>query len=104
VANYGGSPGQLTVGWLRSAAKWFLGTMLESGTLRWTTVSQERLPSLRRFDKWLTACLDDPRQVLGDPATARQQAAHTPAGRPTHATGWPASAIRGTSASPCVPA
>jgi len=75
VANYGGSPGQLTVGWLRSAAKWFLGTMLESGTLRWTTVSQERLPCLRRFDKWLTSCLDDPLQVLGDPATARRQAA-----------------------------
>lgn len=75
VADYGCSPGQLAVGWLRSAAKWYLGTMLESGTLRWTTVSQERLPCLRRFDKWLSTCLDDPRQVLGDPATARQQAA-----------------------------
>jgi integrase len=75
VANYGCSPGRITVAWLRSAAKWFLGTMLESGTLRWTTVSMERLPCLRRFDKWLTTCLDDPREVLGDPATARQQAA-----------------------------
>lgn len=75
VANYGCSPAQITVPWLRSAAKWYLGTMLESGTLRWTTVSMERLQCLRRFDKWLTACLDDPRQVLGDPTTARQHAA-----------------------------
>ncbi len=75
VANYGCSPAQITVPWLRSAAKWFLGTMLESGTLRWTTVSMERLPCLRRFDKWLTTCLDDPLQVLGDPNTGRQQAA-----------------------------
>jgi integrase len=75
VGNYGCSPGQLTVAWLQAAAKWHLGTMLESGTLRWTTVAMERLACLRRFDKWLTTCLDDPRQVLGDPATARQQAA-----------------------------
>jgi integrase len=75
VANYGCSPGQLSVAWLRAAVKWYLGTMLESGTLRWTTVSMERLPCLRRFDRWLTTCLDDPREVLGDPATARQQAA-----------------------------
>jgi integrase len=75
VANYGCSPGRLTVSWLRSATKWFLGTMLESGALRWSTVSMERIPNLRRFDKWLTTCLDDPHQVLDDPTTARQQAA-----------------------------
>jgi Phage integrase family len=75
LGNYGCSPGQLTVSWLRSAAKWYLGTMLESGTLRWTTVSQERLPCLRRFDTWLTTCLDDPRHVLGAPAVAAQHAA-----------------------------
>jgi hypothetical protein len=40
LANYGASPGNLTHPWLRSAAKWHLGTMLEAGTLRWTTVSQ----------------------------------------------------------------
>jgi integrase len=75
VGNYGCSPGDLSVPWLRAAAKWHLGTMLESGTLRWTTVAMERLPCLRRVDKWLTTCLDDPCQVVGDPVTARQQAA-----------------------------
>jgi hypothetical protein len=74
LANYGCAPGQITVPWLRAAAKWYLGTNLEAGTLRWTTVSQERLPCLRRFDKWLTTCLDDPRDALGDPAAAAQQA------------------------------
>jgi hypothetical protein len=75
LANHGCSPGQLTVPWLRVAAKWHLGTMLESGALRWSTISQRRLPFLRRFDRWLTTCLDGPCQALGDPATARQQAA-----------------------------
>jgi integrase len=75
VANYGCSPGQISVPWLREATKWWLGTMLESGTLRWSTVSQEKPRSLFRFDKWLTTCLDDPRDVLGDPAVAGQQAA-----------------------------
>lgn len=74
VANYGCSPGQITVSWLRAAAKWHLGTMLDSGSLRWTTV-MERLGCLRRFDRWLATGADDPREVLSDPATARQQAA-----------------------------
>jgi hypothetical protein len=73
--NYGCSPGQITQPWLREAAKWCLGTMLEAGTLRWTTISQERLKCLRRFDNWLTSCVDDPRDVLGDPAAAAEQAA-----------------------------
>jgi Phage integrase family len=75
VGNYGCSPGLITAPWLRAATKWHLGTMLESGALRWTTVAMERLACLRRFDRWLTTCLDDPREILGDPATARQQAA-----------------------------
>lgn len=75
VANYGCSPGQITQPWLRAAVKWHLGTMLESGALRWTTVSQERLPSFRRFDKWLTASYADPAEVVGDPAMAVEQAA-----------------------------
>ena len=75
VANYGCSPSQITQPWLRAAVKWHLGTMLESGALRWTSVSQERLPCLRRFDKWLTSCLFDPTEVLGDPAAAVEQAA-----------------------------
>jgi hypothetical protein len=75
VANYGCSPGQISVPWLRAATKWWLGTMMESGTLRWSTVSQEKPRGVFRFDKWLTTCLDDPREVLGDPTAARQQAA-----------------------------
>jgi integrase len=74
-ANYGCCPGQITQPWLRSAVKWYLGTILEAGTLRWTTLSQERLASLRRFDTWLPTRFDDPRDVLADPATAAQHAA-----------------------------
>src|SRR5665811_1874980 len=58
----------------REAVKWHLGTMLEAGTLRWTTVSQERLNCLCRFDNWL-AGFDDPGDILGDPAAAAEQAA-----------------------------
>src|SRR5579859_582844 len=75
LANYGCSPGAINQSWLRAAAKWYLGTMLEAGTLRWTTVSQERLNCLRRFGNWLTATFDDPLEVLGDPAAAAGQAA-----------------------------
>src|ERR1035437_2323391 len=42
LGNYGCSPGDIAQPWLREAVKWSLGTMLEAGTLRWTTVSQER--------------------------------------------------------------
>ena len=63
--NYGCSPGQITQVWLREA-KWHLGTMLEVGTLRWSTVSQERLRCLVRFDRWLSDTFDDPNDVLGD--------------------------------------
>jgi hypothetical protein len=73
--NYGCSPGQITQPWLREATKWHLGTALEAGTLRWTTVSQDRLRSLLRFDRWLTSTFDDPTDVIGDPATAAGQAA-----------------------------
>jgi hypothetical protein len=75
IANYGCSPGQIQVPWLRAAVKWHLGTMLESGALRWTTVSQERMRSFRRFDNWLTTTFDDPTVTLGDPTTAVEQAA-----------------------------
>lgn len=75
LANSGCYPRQLTQPWLRAATKWCLGTMLEAGTLRWTTVSQERLKCLHRFDTWLTGCFDDPVDVLGDPAAAPEQAA-----------------------------
>ena len=72
--NYGCSPGQIRQPWLREAAKWHLGIALESGTLRWTTVSQSRLKSLQRFDNWLTASFDDPGDVLADPARASEHA------------------------------
>jgi hypothetical protein len=74
LANYGTQPGNITHSWLRAAAKWHLGTTLESGLLRWTTVSQERMNNLHRFDAWL-AGLSDPVDVLGDPARAAEQAA-----------------------------
>jgi len=72
--NYGCSPGQITQVWLRDAVKWHLGTMLEAGTLRWSTVSQERLRSLVRFDRWLSSTSEDPTTILGDPAAAAGQA------------------------------
>lgn len=75
LANYGCCPGLITHPWLRSAVKWCLGTMLEAGTLRWTTISQERPKCLQRFDTWLACGLNDPTDVLGDPAAAAEQAA-----------------------------
>jgi hypothetical protein len=65
----------ITHPWLREAVKWRLGTMLEAGTLRWTTVSQERLRCLHRFDRWLAVAFDDPLDILGDPTAAAGQAA-----------------------------
>ncbi|MGI8312825.1 hypothetical protein [Saccharopolyspora hattusasensis] len=75
MAHYGCSPTLITHRWLREAVKWCLGTMLEAGTLRWTTVSQERLRCLHRFDRWLQVAFDNPLDVLGDPAAAAGQAA-----------------------------
>lgn len=75
LANYGCSPGQLTQPWLREAVKWHLGTQLEAGTLRWTTVSQERLKCLHRFDNWLSTAVEDPREVFADPIAAPEHAA-----------------------------
>ncbi len=74
-ANHGCSPGQITQPWLRDAAKWQLGTMLESGALRWSTVSQGRFKCLIRFDRWLTTTATDPRGVFSDPQSATQHAA-----------------------------
>jgi Phage integrase family len=74
-ANYGCCPGKITQPWLRTAAKWQLGTLLEAGVLRWTTVSQERIPSLQRFSRWLGEAFTSPQDVLGDPAAASGQAA-----------------------------
>ena len=69
-ANYGCSPGQISQPWLREAVKWHLGTMLESGALRWSTVSQERLKCLPASTGGSPSVPGDPRDVLGDPAAA----------------------------------
>jgi integrase len=75
LGHIGSNPGLIGLPWLREAAKWCLGTMLDAGTLRWSTVSQGRMASLQRFDRWLTNTFTDPREVLGDPAGAPAQAA-----------------------------
>jgi len=75
LGHIGSSPGLISQPWLREASKWCLGTMLDAGTLRWGTVGQGRMASLQRFDRWLTATLHDPRQVLDDPAAAAGHAA-----------------------------
>ena len=73
TAQRGCSPSAIGIEWLRAAAKWHLGTMLESGTLRWATV-RGRVLSLRRFDAWLTQ-LGDWSRVLVDLTDAKQHAA-----------------------------
>ncbi|WP_297827592.1 tyrosine-type recombinase/integrase [Mycobacterium sp.] len=74
-AHYGCSPSQIATPWLREAVKWHLGTQLEAGVLRWSTVSQERMRCFHRFDRWISEALADPMDVLGDPAEAAGQAA-----------------------------
>ncbi|MFI5753497.1 tyrosine-type recombinase/integrase [Streptomyces sp. NPDC051644] len=73
-AHYGCSPSKIVHSWLREAVKWWLGTQLEAGILRWTTVSQDRMQDILRFDRWLNT-FPDPVDVLGDPAHAVQLAA-----------------------------
>ena len=87
-AHYGCSPALITRPWLREAAKWYLGTILESGALRWSTVSQERLPCLHRFDRWLAAAFGDPREAwpTRPPRRSRpRRSAGGPLTRPTAA-------------------
>ncbi|MGE3795537.1 MAG: hypothetical protein AB7I38_16650 [Dehalococcoidia bacterium] len=74
-AHYGCAPSTISYSWLREAVKWHLGTQLEAGILRWSTVSQERMRCLVRFDRWLSTTRADPLCVLGDPADALEQAA-----------------------------
>jgi hypothetical protein len=86
-ANYGCAPGQITLPWLREAVKWHLGTQLEAGTLRWTTVSQERLKCLQRFDNWLTITFDDPPPCSGTPRQPPGRRPRSVAGPQTRPTG-----------------
>ena len=67
------TPGRIVQPWLRAAVKWHLGTKLQAGALRWTTIGQARL--LIRFDRWLGDAFDDPRDVLTDPGAAAAHAA-----------------------------
>ncbi|GLV88445.1 putative transposase/integrase [Streptomyces lavendulae subsp. lavendulae] len=73
-AHYGCSPSTISHRWLREAVKWYLGTQLEAGVLRWSTVSQERMRCFTRFGRWLET-FTDPLDVLGDPAHAVELAA-----------------------------
>ena len=79
------SPGRITQPWLRAAVKWHLGTKMQSGSLRWSTVGQARL--LIRFDRWLSNTFDDPREVLGDPGPAGRRPRRFADGPPTRSTG-----------------
>lgn len=101
LANYGCSPGQITQPWLREAVKWQLGTSLEAGTLRWTTVSQERLKCLLRFDRWLSA-LEHPAGSSAIPQRPPGRPPRSGDGTPTR----PTAAGPVTAASPtwCTPA
>jgi Phage integrase family len=74
AAYEGCSPGRAQIPWVRDAAKWMLGTMLESGTLTWGTIIGRYALSLVRFDRWLTT-LDDPTVVVRDSAQAGARAA-----------------------------
>jgi Phage integrase family len=67
------SPGRISHPWLRDAVKWHLGTSLEAGTMRWSTIGQARM--LVRFDRWLATALEDPADALKNPAEATSQAA-----------------------------
>lgn len=67
------SPGRIRCPWLRDAVKWHLGTSLEAGSMRWSTIGQARM--LVRFDRWLALAFDDPAGVLENPAEATAHAA-----------------------------
>lgn len=56
------TPARVELPWLRAAVKWHLGTRLQAGTLRWSTISQARL--LVRWDRWLSSTFDDPTEVI----------------------------------------
>lgn len=68
------SPGRIRHPWLRAAVKWhLLGTRLEAGTLRWSTLGQARL--MIRLDRWIGAAFTNPLDILGDPSNAAAHAA-----------------------------
>jgi hypothetical protein len=90
----GCTPGAIALPWLRTAVKWALGTMLQAGTLSWSTIRGDRIQCLLRFDRWL-ATLPDPTHVVGGPHRAAgvpaafRQWASDPANRAATARGRP---------------
>jgi integrase len=53
----------------RNAIKWHLSVLLESGTLTWSTLTNQRSQALLRFARWLES-LPDPAAAAGDPQQA----------------------------------
>lgn len=68
------NPGRVQIPWLRKAVKWYLGTVLEAGTLTWSTISGSRLPGLFLLDQWL-GTLPGPADLVADAAQASVLAA-----------------------------
>jgi Phage integrase family len=65
----GCSPGEVRIPWARDAIKWHLSVLLESGTLTWSTLVNQRSQALLRFARWLES-LPDPAAAAGDPQQA----------------------------------
>ena len=65
----GCSPGEARIPWARNAIKWHLSVLLESGTLTWSTLTNQRSQALLRFARWLES-LPDPAAAAGDPQQA----------------------------------
>jgi len=65
----GCSPGEARIPWARDAIKWHLSVLLESGTLTWSTLVNQRSQALLRFARWLES-LPDPAAAAGDPQQA----------------------------------
>jgi hypothetical protein len=61
----GCSPGDARLPWVSNALKWHMGMLLESGTLTWTTLTNQRSSSLLRFARWLET-LPGPDEVIRD--------------------------------------
>lgn len=61
----GCSPGDARLPWVSNALKWHMAMLLESGTLTWTTLTNQRSSSLLRFARWLET-LPDPAAVIQD--------------------------------------
>ena len=70
----GCSPGTARLPWVKNALKWHLGTLLEAGTITWSTLTGQRSSALLRFARWLEM-LDEPAEAIRDAARAGSSAA-----------------------------